>query len=226
MRASASIVLSAAFSSCAFVASCTTASTPPLAPGMPLAPPSDLQPLPAAGTTPPVAEDAVDWCARFASVGEAVGDAITEGKIPGCVVAIGRHDGVLFERAYGSRALDPERDADDGRHGVRSRVAHQADRDRDEHHDPRRAGLVSLDAPASTYVPEFARLGKGAITRAPAPHAHRAASRRRRRSPSFDHGRARRDARTSTTSLPQARPARSSSTATSASSSSRRSCAA
>lgn len=47
--------------------------------------------------------------ARWAPIDAVVQAAIDAGKMPGCVVAVGRHDGVLFERAYGHRSLLPER---------------------------------------------------------------------------------------------------------------------
>src|SRR5664279_1576373 len=40
-----------------------------------------------------------------------VGEAIAQGKLPGCVVAIGNADRVLYQKAFGSRALVPEREA-------------------------------------------------------------------------------------------------------------------
>ena len=33
----------------------------------------------------------------------------SEAKMPGCVVVVGRRDEVLFRRAYGSRAIEPQR---------------------------------------------------------------------------------------------------------------------
>ncbi len=132
-------------------------------PEVPPAPPADEPEAPAVGAetvTPPE----VDWGARFAAVGDAVGEAITEHKIPGCVVAIGRHDGILFQRAYGLREIVPEKKPM-GRDTVfdlasltkpiatATSIAILAER-----------GLVSLDAPAATYVPAFGRYGKGNIT--------------------------------------------------------------
>jgi uncharacterized protein YbbC (DUF1343 family) len=45
----------------------------------------------------------------FHAIDVAVEAALAAGKLPGCVVAVGRRDEVLFERAYGSRSLLPER---------------------------------------------------------------------------------------------------------------------
>ncbi|HEY2517558.1 MAG TPA: exo-beta-N-acetylmuramidase NamZ domain-containing protein [Polyangiaceae bacterium] len=143
------------------LASCG-ASTPQVTPpGAPLTPPAE-RPEPA----PPAAAEApaIDWAARFSGIDEAAGDAITEGRIPGCVVTIGRHDGVLFERAYGSSAILPEREPMRESTvfdlasltkpiATATSVMILAER-----------GVISLDAPAATYVPEFGRLGKGSIT--------------------------------------------------------------
>jgi uncharacterized protein YbbC (DUF1343 family)/CubicO group peptidase (beta-lactamase class C family) len=40
-----------------------------------------------------------------------VGRSIEEGNMAGCVVLIGRRAGIAFERAYGHRAIEPEREA-------------------------------------------------------------------------------------------------------------------
>ncbi len=46
---------------------------------------------------------------QFGSLDSAIEAAIAQGKLPGCVVTVGRRDEVLFERAYGSRSILPER---------------------------------------------------------------------------------------------------------------------
>lgn len=43
-------------------------------------------------------------------VGAAVDDALRAGKLPGCVVVVGRRDRVLYEQAFGARALLPSRE--------------------------------------------------------------------------------------------------------------------
>ncbi|WP_146651900.1 exo-beta-N-acetylmuramidase NamZ domain-containing protein [Labilithrix luteola] len=48
---------------------------------------------------------------RFSVIDAPIEAAIAEGKMPGCVVVIGRHDEVLYRRAYGSRSILPERSA-------------------------------------------------------------------------------------------------------------------
>ncbi|MBX3234440.1 MAG: DUF1343 domain-containing protein [Labilithrix sp.] len=95
-----------------------------------------------------------EWAALTAPI-EA---AIAAGKLPGCVVAVGRHDGILFTRAYGSRSLLPEKtvmtadtvfDLASLTKPVATTSSLMVLVDR---------GQVDLDARASTYVPELARL--------------------------------------------------------------------
>ncbi len=45
---------------------------------------------------------------RLAAIDELVQQAIAQGQMPGCVVAVGRHDKLIFLRAYGHRQLKPE----------------------------------------------------------------------------------------------------------------------
>src|SRR5688572_26738327 len=42
-------------------------------------------------------------------IDDAVAAALADNKLPGCVVTIGRHDRVVFQKAYGMRQVDPER---------------------------------------------------------------------------------------------------------------------
>src|SRR5690348_11029268 len=69
------------------------------------APPPALPILPVVVRDPLAAEDGPDL--RFSAVDGAIAAAITAGKMPGCVLVVGRHDEVLLRRAYGSRALQP-----------------------------------------------------------------------------------------------------------------------
>ncbi len=84
--------------------------------------------------------------------------AIAEGKLPGCVVVVGRHDDVLFEHAYGSRAVLPERSPMTSETvfdlasltkpvATATSIMILADR-----------GQLNIDARASTYVPELSPL--------------------------------------------------------------------
>ena len=142
------------------LASCAASGPPLIPPEVPPAPPAEPVPDPVVAVLTP----GVDWGARLAAINDVVGDAITEGKIPGCVVAVGRHDGLLFERAYGFRSLVPEQTPMDVATvfdlasltksiATATSIVLLAER-----------GLVLLDAPAATYVPEFGRLGKRTVT--------------------------------------------------------------
>jgi uncharacterized protein YbbC (DUF1343 family) len=93
-----------------------------------------------------------------------VASAIAEGKLPGCVVAIGRRSGIVYQKAFGARALVPEREdmTVDTIFDLASltkplatatAIVILADQ-----------GRIDLDETAARYVPEFATHGKSAIT--------------------------------------------------------------
>ncbi|MDF2697073.1 MAG: hypothetical protein K0S65_5456, partial [Labilithrix sp.] len=121
------------------------------------APPGDaglaLGPIDA-GTAPMIDEDLAPW----APIDAVVQSAIEGAKMPGCVVVVGRHDDVLFERAYGSRALMPERtpmtletvfDLASLTKPIATATSLMILADR---------GKIDLGARASSYVPELAKL--------------------------------------------------------------------
>lgn len=92
---------------------------------------------------------------RWAPIDAAVQGALDAGKLPGCVVVIGRHDEVLFERAYGWRAILPARapmtaetvfDLASLTKPIATAMSVMILVDR---------GKIGLDARASTYVPEL-----------------------------------------------------------------------
>jgi len=96
--------------------------------------------------------------AEWAPIDVAVRAAIEAGKMPGCVVVVGRHDDILFERAYGWRSLLPARaamtketvfDIASLTKPIATATAVMILVDR---------GTVDLDARASKYVPELAKL--------------------------------------------------------------------
>jgi uncharacterized protein YbbC (DUF1343 family) len=101
-----------------------------------------------------VDENAAQW----APIDAVVQTAIEAAKMPGCVIVVGRHDDILFERAYGSRSLLPERtpmtvdtvfDIASLTKPVATATSIMILVDR---------GKVNLDARASTYIPELAKL--------------------------------------------------------------------
>ncbi|MDB4934409.1 MAG: hypothetical protein JWP87_1381 [Labilithrix sp.] len=157
--------LALALFACAFGSSCASAHParrvappPPVVAAAPPAPREILLPP----RMPPavVAETSLDpeRDARFASVDAAVSAAIDAGKMPGCVLVVGRHDEVLFEKAYGSRAILPERvpmtldtvfDLASLTKPLATSTSVMILVER---------GKVDLKAPASRYVPELATL--------------------------------------------------------------------
>ena len=64
--------------------------------------PAPIEPAPSIAARDPLAEEQ-----RFSAVSAAIAAAIEAGKMPGCVLIVGRHDEVILRRAYGSRALQP-----------------------------------------------------------------------------------------------------------------------
>jgi uncharacterized protein YbbC (DUF1343 family) len=93
-----------------------------------------------------------------------VGEAMGQGKLPGCVVVVGRGSGVVYQNAFGSRALQPQTEAmgEDTIFDLASLTKPLATATAlmvllDQ-------GKIDLDQPAARYLPEFAAKGKGAIT--------------------------------------------------------------
>ncbi len=93
-----------------------------------------------------------------------VADALAQGKLPGCVVAIGRQSGIVFLHAFGFRSVVPEKepmtvdtvfDLASLTKPIATATSLMVLADQ---------GKIDLDDPASRYVPEFAARGKRAIT--------------------------------------------------------------
>lgn len=116
---------------------------------------------PAGGFLPPVIRLPVD---AEAELNELVTAALANGAAPGCVILLGRRDGVVFRRAYGQRALSPTQEAmtEDTifdlasvTKGVATATAVM---------QLVEAGRVRLDAPVARYLPAFGRRGKRRVT--------------------------------------------------------------
>lgn len=93
-----------------------------------------------------------------------VAEALAAGDLPGCVVSIGDHRGVYWQRAYGDRVQRPVKVAmsDDTLFDLASLtkpIATAASL-----FVLVEQGLVQLDAPVASYWPEFGAAGKEAIT--------------------------------------------------------------
>ena len=100
---------------------------------------------------------------KLAEIDHAISDAITAGKTPGGVLWLERN-GVAYHKAYGNRAVDPEREpmTEDTIFDAASltkviattpSVMLLVDR-----------GQLDVDSPVSRYLPDFATNGKAAIT--------------------------------------------------------------
>ena len=110
--------------------------------------------LPASAPAPP---SDVSVSGRFdpSGINEGANEAVASGEIPGVVVLVGRGDGILFERAYGSRRLVPNQapmtldtifDIASLTKPVGTTIAVMSLVER---------GLISLDAPLGRYLKEF-----------------------------------------------------------------------
>jgi uncharacterized protein YbbC (DUF1343 family) len=128
-------------------------------------PPTAVEASASADAAPDATIDATDLdaareepSARFSALTAPIERAIAESKLPGCVVVVGRSDEILLRRAFGSRAVEPEREpmTEDTIFDLASLTKAVAtgasvmvlvDR-----------GKVRLDAPASRYLPELAKL--------------------------------------------------------------------
>jgi len=131
---------------------CSVEQAPPAAPPLP----KDVAEEPPLRLPPPA--QAAPFADAFAPIGPVVQAAIDESKLPGCVVEVGTHDRVLFRQAYGSRSIEPERtpmtadtvfDLASLTKPIATATSVLILVER---------GKLSLDAPASKYVPELAPL--------------------------------------------------------------------
>ena len=93
-----------------------------------------------------------------------VAEALAQGKLPGCVVAVGRASGVVYQKAFGARALLPEKEAmtldtifdlASLTKPIATATALMVLAEQ---------GKVDLDERAARYVPAFGTHGKDAIT--------------------------------------------------------------
>ncbi len=110
------------------------------------------------------AADAATQAPDFTPVSTLIDTAIAEHKLPGAVVLIGHGGKVVFEKAYGNRALEPavEPMTEDTLFDMASLtkviVTTTAVLQLYEQHK------IDLDAPVARYLPEFAQNGKDKIT--------------------------------------------------------------
>ncbi len=97
-------------------------------------------------------------------IDDMVAKEIENGNMPGCVVMIGRRDGIACARAYGHRQIEPSKenmtldtvfDMASVTKPVATATSIMLLVER---------GLVRLNEPVATYIPEFAQNGKESIT--------------------------------------------------------------
>ena len=98
------------------------------------------------------------------AVDRLVEQAIGEGKLPGCVVGFGSHSGLSWSKAYGLRSVEPQPEPMtlDTIFDLASLTKPIATATSAMHLIE--SGAIRLDAPVSTYLPEFGREGKKEIT--------------------------------------------------------------
>lgn len=101
---------------------------------------------------------------RLAEIDGLVATAIAEKKLPGCVILIGRPEGIAWLKAFGDRRFEPEREpmTDDTVFDLASLTKPLATAT--SIMKLVEQGKLSLDEPVSKQFPEFAVEGKAAIT--------------------------------------------------------------
>jgi uncharacterized protein YbbC (DUF1343 family)/CubicO group peptidase (beta-lactamase class C family) len=101
---------------------------------------------------------------RLKSIDGQVAREIEKGNMPGCVVMVGRQDGIAFAKAYGHRQIEPTKEAMtlDTVFDMASVTKPVATATSIMLLVER--GQVRLGDPVATYIPEFAQNGKESIT--------------------------------------------------------------
>jgi uncharacterized protein YbbC (DUF1343 family)/CubicO group peptidase (beta-lactamase class C family) len=102
--------------------------------------------------------------ARLAEIDKVVGQGLADGRMPGAVVVVGRGDTVVFEKAYGQRAVVPLAEAMtvDTVFDMASLTKVVATTTAVMQLVER--GVVRLNDPVASWVPGFERYGKGGVT--------------------------------------------------------------
>ena len=87
-------------------------------------------------------------------------EGISQHKLPGAVVLVGRKGKVVWRKAYGARALEPAREpmSTDTIFDLASLT--KVDTDRHEHHDPRRTRQDTPDRSSFGLLPELKGAGR------------------------------------------------------------------
>jgi uncharacterized protein YbbC (DUF1343 family) len=101
---------------------------------------------------------------RLAEIDRLVEEALAKGNMPGAVVLVGRHGGIVFRKSYGNKQLEPEKqpmtvDTVFDMASITKPMA-TATSIMKLIED----GKIGLDDPVSKYIPDFAANGKQVIT--------------------------------------------------------------
>ena len=101
---------------------------------------------------------------KLADIDGLVATAIAEKKLPGCVILVGRPDGIAFIKAYGDKRLEPEREAmtDDTVFDLASLTKPLATAT--SIMKLVEQGKLAVDEPVIKYLPDFGVEGKEQIT--------------------------------------------------------------
>jgi CubicO group peptidase (beta-lactamase class C family) len=101
---------------------------------------------------------------RFDEADSIIGKAIDAGKCPGAVLAVGRKSGVVYMKAYGNRALEPQRVpmTDDTIFDMASLTKPTATATSVMVLMER--GKLAISDPVAKYLPDFAANGKEGVT--------------------------------------------------------------
>ena len=117
---------------------------------------------------------------RLDAIEPLVRDAISEKKLPGAVVLVGRGDRVLYQKAIGNRALVPGAEPMTLDTVFDLGVAHQSRGDDDQRDDARRAGAYPAERPGVLLHPRLRALRQGRHHHPSPAHARLGAPARRR----------------------------------------------
>jgi uncharacterized protein YbbC (DUF1343 family)/CubicO group peptidase (beta-lactamase class C family) len=107
---------------------------------------------------------ALEPAARFANLDALLEDAVAQGRMPGAVLVVGHNGQVVYRKAFGSRSLEPTREAmtTDTIFDLASLTKCIATTTAAMQLVEQ--GRIRLNDPVAAYLPEFAQNGKGQVT--------------------------------------------------------------
>lgn len=119
----------------------------------------------AAGQLPEISAAAAGMSAsRLEAIADVVQEGLNQSKMPGCVVTVGRRSGIVFQRAFGMRQVQPDKEemTVDTVFDLASLTKPIATAT--SAMILVQQGKLDLDAPVVRYLPEFGSHGKDQIT--------------------------------------------------------------